>query len=132
MIQKSEIADGWGKDALERGKSQVNERSRRDYGKEYDYIGSFLLFYSPTKQSTTMKKEFRMFAGILLHPVKMIAQKFYRKSDNCKLLQAARRRQFEKNHERMHAMSQLTNTAYTQSPLYLNLYAGAPEWRHYC
>ena len=36
MIHKSEIADGWGKDALERGKSQVNERSRRDYGNEYD------------------------------------------------------------------------------------------------
>lgn len=45
MIHKSEIADGWGKDALERGKSQVNERSRRDYGNEYDVraIGALLI-----------------------------------------------------------------------------------------
>lgn len=49
MIHKSEIADGWGKDALERGKSQVNERSRRDYGKELDCICSFLLINSKNK-----------------------------------------------------------------------------------
>ena len=69
MIHKSEIADGWGKDALVRGKSQVNERSRRDYGKEYDYICSFLLLFHQIttrimitleKKSDNMLRELRL------------------------------------------------------------------------
>lgn len=74
-----------------------------------------------------MKKELRMLAGILLHPVRKILRCTYRKSENDLLLSAARHRQWQKNHERMHAFSHMTNTAYTESPLYNNLYAGAPE-----
>lgn len=74
-----------------------------------------------------MKKELRMLAGILLHPVKMIFRCFYRKQENEILMIHARRRQWEKNWERMHGMSEMTNTAYTSSPLYSNLYSGAPE-----
>lgn len=74
-----------------------------------------------------MKKELRLIAGILLHPVKKVLRLTYRTSENEILISAARRRQWEKNHERMHGMSHLTNTAYTESPLYKNLYAGAPE-----
>ena len=53
--------------------------------------------------------------------------KLYRKDDNEELRVAARERQWLKNHERMHDMSELTNTAYTSSELYKNLYKGAPE-----
>ena len=53
--------------------------------------------------------------------------KFYRKNENEELRILARERQWVKNHERMHAMSVLTNTAYTTSDLYADLYAGAPE-----
>lgn len=53
--------------------------------------------------------------------------KFYRKDENEVLRVQARERQWLKNHERMHDMSELTNTAYTSSELYNNLYKGAPE-----
>lgn len=76
-----------------------------------------------------MKKEFRLLAGIILHPVKKVLFFRRRRNENEILVDAARGRQFQKNHERMHRMSELTNTAYTSSPLYLNLYAGAPEHR---
>lgn len=76
-----------------------------------------------------MKKEMRMFAGILLHPVKKIFRLTYRKSENDILLSRARRRQWEKNHERMHEMARLTNKSWTSSPLCDNLYFGAPEVR---
>ncbi len=72
-------------------------------------------------------KTLRIFAGIILHPVRVIAMKFYRKRENEELLINARQRTWEKNHERMHNMSLLTNTAYTESFLYKNLYYGAPE-----
>ena len=74
-----------------------------------------------------MKSLFRFVAGIILHPFRVFAMKFYRKRENMELLMNARQRMWEKNHERMHAMSFLTNTAYTESPLYQNLYNGAPE-----
>ena len=72
-------------------------------------------------------KTLRIFAGIILHPVRVIAMKFYRKRENEELLMNARQRTWEKNHERMHNMSLLTNTAYTESFLYKNLYYGAQE-----
>lgn len=74
-----------------------------------------------------MKSSFKLFAGIVLHPVRVIAMKFYRKRENMELLMNARQRAWEKNHERMHSMSLLTNTAYTESFLYRNLYYGSPE-----
>lgn len=74
-----------------------------------------------------MKSLFRFVAGIILHPFRVCAMQFYRKRENMALLMNARQRAWEKNHERMHEMSLLTNTAYTESPLYMNLYHGAPE-----
>ena len=74
-----------------------------------------------------MKSLFRFVAGIILHPFRVFAMKFYRKRENMELLLNARQRAWEKNHERMHAMSLLTNTAYTESLLYGNLYNGAHE-----
>lgn len=74
-----------------------------------------------------MKSSIRLFAGIVLHPLRVVAMKFYRKRENLDLLMNARERTWKKNHERMHDMSLLTNTAYTKSPLYGNLYYGAPE-----
>lgn len=76
-----------------------------------------------------MKKEFRLLAGIILHPVKMFVCRFYRTNDNYILTRDARERQWKKNWERMHEMSRLTKTAYTSSPLYLDLYDGAPQYR---
>lgn len=74
-----------------------------------------------------MKSLFRFVAGIVLHPFRVFAMKFYRKRENMELLMNARQRMWEKNWERMHEMSHLTNTGYTTSPLYKNLYYGAPE-----
>lgn len=76
-----------------------------------------------------MKKELRMLAGIILHPVKMVVFRLRRIDENYKLIQNARQRQWSKNHERMHDMSRLTGTAYTSSELYNDLYHGAPNYR---
>ena len=72
-----------------------------------------------------MKKHFRMIYGIIAHPFKMIIRSFYRAEENHTLMCDARERTWKKNHERMHDMSLLTNTAYTSSELYGNLYRGA-------
>ncbi len=74
-----------------------------------------------------MKRTLKLFAGIILHPVRVIVMKFYRKRENLELLTNARERTWQKNHRRMHDMSLLTNEAYTGSFLYQNLYYGAPE-----
>lgn len=74
-----------------------------------------------------MKSSIRLFAGIVLHPLRVIAMKFYRKRENLDLMMNARERTWKKNHARMHDMSLLTNTAYTESFLYQNLYYNAPE-----
>ena len=75
-----------------------------------------------------MKKEMRMFAGIILHPVRVLQARIRRPYLQAKLMGDSRERTWHKNHERMHNMSVVTNTAYTSSPLYLNLYSGAVEW----
>lgn len=74
-----------------------------------------------------MRKEVRMFAGIILHPVRAIFARIRRNRMSYELRNSARARTWEKNHERMHHFSSLTNTGFTESPLYGNLYAGAPE-----
>lgn len=85
------------------------------------------IFINDKIQSTIMKSLFRLFAGIILHPVRVIVMMSYRKRENQELLMNARDRTWHDNHERMHHMSFLTNTAYTKSSLYDNLYFGAPE-----
>lgn len=64
------------------------------------------------------KKIFRMLAGIILHPFKMLRS---RNRDNALLLRKATMSTNYKKWERMHAMSSLTNTAFTSSDLYAQL-----------
>jgi len=68
-----------------------------------------------------MKKNLRMIAGIILHPVRILAAN-YRRSTYERII---RRHVIEnwhwKNWERMHNMSVVTKTAYTKSELYGNL-----------
>ncbi len=75
-----------------------------------------------------MRKSMRLFCGIVLHPVRVVAMKFYRRGENLELMYSARDLQKKKNHRRMHEMSDVTNTAYTESSLYNDLLRGAPEW----
>ena len=72
-----------------------------------------------------MRKEFRMFAGIILHPVRILAARFRRAKLEEEICGNIRENWWQKNHRRMHEMSEITNTAYTKSELYGNLYAGA-------
>lgn len=60
--------------------------------------------------------------------IKRLIKSRLRRDENRFLTRCARERQWAKNHERMHAMSFVTNTAYTSSELYDNLYKGAPEY----
>lgn len=66
------------------------------------------------------KKDFRMLAGIILHPFKMLRN---RKRENALLVQKAEMSRNYKMWERMHDMSDVTNTAYTSSDLYRQLRA---------
>ncbi|MBQ9560567.1 MAG: hypothetical protein IJV08_11420 [Bacteroidaceae bacterium] len=72
-----------------------------------------------------MKKELRLLAGIILHPFKCIYHKFYRTTDEMVIRDRVRQSWWLKNHERMHEMSFLTNTAYTGSDLNADLHHGA-------
>jgi len=74
-----------------------------------------------------MKKELRMLAGIILHPVRVIVSRLYWSAKATQLKTDARERQWSKNHERMHHFAALCDQAYTKSDLYGNLYHGAPE-----
>ena len=76
-----------------------------------------------------MKKELRMLAGIILHPVRVIVSRLYWSAKATQLKTDARERQWSKNHERMHHFAVLCGQAYTKSDLYGNLYHGAPEWK---
>lgn len=66
-----------------------------------------------------------MFAGIILHPVRILAARFRRAKLEEEIRDNIRANWWQKNHRRMHEMSEITNTAYTRSELYGNLYAGA-------
>ncbi len=76
-----------------------------------------------------MKKELRMLAGIILHPVRVIVSRLYWSAKATQLKMDARERQWSKNHERMHHFAILCGQAYTKSDLYRDLYHGAPEWK---
>lgn len=71
------------------------------------------------------KKDFRMLAGIVLHPVRMIIARLRRAKLENEIRDNIRANWWQKNHRRMHEMSEITRTAYTRSDLYGNLYAGA-------
>lgn len=64
-----------------------------------------------------MKKHFRMIAGIILHPVRILVAN-YRRSTYQNII---RRHIIEnwhwKNYDRMHYMSEVARTAYTKSDL---------------
>lgn len=64
------------------------------------------------------RKDLRMIAGIILHPVRLLWMRYYRPFDNYLLASRAERRNNDKMWERMHHMSKVTGTAYTTSELY--------------
>ena len=76
-----------------------------------------------------MRKHFRMICGIIFHPFKRVYEIFsrYRSIENDELWFAARKRVSKNNLERMHHFAALCKKAYYNSPLYNNLYQGAPE-----
>ena len=74
-----------------------------------------------------MEKHLRMIWGIVRYPIKRMLEIRYRQEENQELISECRARTWKKNHERMHWMSIVTDTAYTGSELYNNLYRGAPD-----
>lgn len=67
-------------------------------------------------------KTMRIFAGIILHPAKVVWMKCYRKQENELLARGADRRYNFKAWARMHDMSEVTNTAYTSSDIYKQIF----------
>lgn len=74
-----------------------------------------------------MRKELRLLAGIILHPVKVLHHKFYRKSDEYAIRSRIRANWERKNWERMHMFGTEFPgcSAYTRSDLYHNTLQGA-------
>lgn len=72
-----------------------------------------------------MRKNFRMLLGIILHPYRIIRANLRRGKYESIIRKSVRENWWKKNHERMHDMSEVTNTGYTESELYKNLYRGA-------
>lgn len=66
-----------------------------------------------------------MFVGIILHPVRVIIANLRRAKYEEQIRDNVKENWWRKNHSRMHDMSWLTNSAYTESDLYRNLYANA-------
>ena len=75
------------------------------------------------------RKNLRMAAGIILHPFKMIWRNVYRYTENDILRTHAEWSENYKKWNRMHEMSEVTNTGYTTSELYGNIgcFACAPK-----
>lgn len=75
-----------------------------------------------------MKKELRLIAGIILHPVKVLYHKFYRSADEYTIRCRVKLNWESKNYERMHRFGGAdfpSCSAFTKSPLYDNLLQGA-------
>lgn len=68
-----------------------------------------------------MNKHLRMIAGIILHPVRMIVARYYRNTYQNIIRRNIAERQHWKDYDRMHYMSDVTNTAYTRSEIYARL-----------
>ncbi len=62
-----------------------------------------------------------MIAGIILHPVRMIIARYYRKTYESIIRRHIAENWYWKDHDRMHNMSDVTNTAYTKSDIYARL-----------
>ena len=62
-----------------------------------------------------------MIAGIILHPVRMIVARYYRNTYQNIIRRGIAERQYWKDRDRMHHMSDVTNTAYTKSEIYARL-----------
>jgi len=62
-----------------------------------------------------------MIAGIILHPVRMIVARYYRNTYQNIIRRSIAERQYWKDYDRMHHMSEVTGTAYTKSDLYARL-----------
>ena len=71
------------------------------------------------------QKSFRMIAGIILHPVRILRANARKSRMEEEIQNKVRLSWHWKNWQRMHDMSTVTNTAYTSSELYKNLYHGA-------
>lgn len=66
-------------------------------------------------------EKLRMAWGIIKYPFKRVYELFYRTAENEMLKSAARNRERQMMWSIMHEMSDVTNTAYTSSPLYKKL-----------
>lgn len=66
----------------------------------------------------------KMLLGIILHPFKRIYELSYRQAENEHLAYRARGIENYKNWERMHDMSEVTGTAFTESELYDQINGG--------
>ena len=69
-----------------------------------------------------MKKHFRILAGIILHPVRVLIARARRTRDERKIRNKVMLNWQHKAWERMHNMSDVTNTAYTKSEIYPKLH----------
>ena len=66
-------------------------------------------------------KHFRMIWGIVFAPIKYFVRRNRHESTQNLLMSRARVRKWQNDWERMHHFSYMTNTAYTDSPLYNHL-----------
>lgn len=66
-------------------------------------------------------KTYRIIIGIIAHPFKVLAHRFYRSADELSIQSRVRRNAEYKAWERMHNMSEVTNTGYTTSEIYEKL-----------
>lgn len=64
------------------------------------------------------KKNFRMIAGIILHPVRILVARYYRNTYQEIIQRNIAERDYWKEYYRMHDMSEVTRTAYTTSEIY--------------
>ena len=68
-----------------------------------------------------MNKHFRIIAGIVLHPVRMIAARYRRSTYENIIRRHVNENEYWKCYHRMHEMSDVTGTAYTKSDIYPRL-----------
>ena len=72
-----------------------------------------------------MRKNFRLILGIVLHWPRLLRAALRRRKYENIIRERVRDNWWHINHETMHWMSKLTNTGYTESDLYKDLYRGS-------
>lgn len=65
-----------------------------------------------------MNKHLRIIAGIILHPVRILAANYRRKTYENIIRRHVAENWHWKDYDRMHWMSQVTGTAFTKSDIY--------------